>query len=148
MRDRLTNGFFAGIVGGVVMTLINFISHYGLNFAEKRYLDFAAIFIFGHEPTNLTQVIFAQIGHLFFTGLLGIIFAYLIPVVTSKNIFFKGWLYGVAMWFAIYAITVLFEVPVVKEISQTTAISNAIGASLYGITIAVVLYRINGRIEI
>lgn len=88
---QVYQGFIAGIIAGLVLNTINFISYYLFHFAKLRYLDFAAIIIYGRKPVNTFEAVFAQLGQLAFTGFLGIVFAYLITkLLNSKNYLLKG----------------------------------------------------------
>lgn len=61
MKDRLTRGFIAGLFAGIVMNGENYLTFYVLNFADSRYLDWAAALVYGHPPTNIFETAFAQI---------------------------------------------------------------------------------------
>lgn len=110
VQDRLTRGFIAGLVGGIAMNIVSLISYHILNIAELRYLDWAAIVIYGTKARNFAEVVFAQAIQLIFVGILGIIFAYLIPAISSKNYLLRGWLFGSFIWFLLYGISLLFKI--------------------------------------
>ena len=101
LNDRLTRGFIAGVLGGIAMSLTNFIS-YVLGIAEVLYLDWAAVLIYGYRFSTTGEAVIAQGGQFLFSGIAGIIFAYLIPMVTSVNHLFKGMLFGLTVWFGSY----------------------------------------------
>ncbi|MBE0466670.1 MAG: hypothetical protein IBX71_05525 [Candidatus Desulforudis sp.] len=147
MKDRLTRGFIAGLLAGIVMNGENYLTFYALNFADLRHLDWAAALVFGHPPTNILETAFAQIVQLFFAGLAGILFAYLVPFVTSRNHLLKGWIYGVLVWWVAYALTIMFRLPGLVTITLETAVSNVIGASLYGLVLAALLRWLEQRAE-
>jgi len=141
--DRFYRGFVAGVVGGLAMNVWSLFSYYILNFSEQRFLDWASMIIYGSLPTSTFQIVYAQIIQLLWVGLLGIIFALLIPAITSRFYLGKGVIYGLMSGFIIYAITTLFRTPNLVIFSTTTVLSNHIGGIIWGLTMAYVLRRLD-----
>lgn len=135
LEDRLTQGFLAGLVAGVAMNAVNLASFYA-DVGELRYLDWAGAIIYGARPHTFWEAIFAQTAQILFVGILGIVFVYLIPRIKSSNLYFKGWLFGAAMWFAFYGLTLLFKHKGTIPIDVQTAASDLAGASVYGLALA------------
>lgn len=146
IADRFTRGFLAGLASGIVMNIFSFIS-FTLNWVEVRFLDWAGVFIFGRQPGGAVEIAVSLAGQLFFTALLGVLFAYLIPLTTSKSYIFKGLVYGLAVWFANYAIVILFKVPTLTRFGLGTVTSNITGALIYGLALAWSLKWLDGRIR-
>ncbi len=144
--DRFTRGFVAGVLGGIIMNLWSLAIVISiLNWEIIRFIDWSAIIIFGDLPRNHLEGIFGFSMHLVFTGLLGIIFAFLIPHITSRAYLFKGIVYGLIANFISYAIPGLFQKPVITEHSLATVTSNLIGAILFGIVLAQTLYWLDKK---
>lgn len=141
-HDRLTRGFLAGLAGGLAMALLNLVL-FAARLAEVRYLDWAAIWIYGHKPTSPGEIIFAQIIHLLFAGLMGILFAYLIPQVTSRNLWFKGVLFAWLVWFLTYVMTTLAQTPRLTVITPATAISDFVSCAAFGLVGVEMLLRLD-----
>lgn len=137
LSDRLTMGFIAGIVAGIVMNIESYVA-YALDLDTLRFVDWSGVIIFGHQPPfSVGEILFAQLCQLFITGVLGIIFVYLIPRVTSENIVLKGWIYSVATWLVIYVLDIfLLEIEGITELPLRSAVSNIVGASFYGLVLA------------
>lgn len=146
MDDRLTMGFIAGLVGGIFMNIINLLV-YAFGISELRYLDWAAITIYGTRPVDLGETVFALGVQILFVGILGVIFAYLILLVTSKNYLLRGWLFGSSVWFSLYGITLLFDVEQTIPLRLGTAATDFVGASAYGLVLAVTLRWLDQRVE-
>ena len=87
-----------------------------------RYADFAAVLTFNHLPKGFLEILFAEVAVVIFEGILGIIFSMLIKVVSSKNLYFKGWLYGTFMWFAIYAAMTMYKLEHIYPVNTNTAL--------------------------
>jgi len=138
--DRSIRGLLAGVAGAIIMNIWDFVSFYILKFSNLLYLDWAAIMIYGDKPANTLEYYFSLLTQIGWSGFLGIIFAFSIPYITSRNFLIKGGFYGFISTFIIYAIPVLFKIPHLKDISSTTAISHSIGATAWGIVTAQVLY--------
>ncbi|MFZ5943146.1 MAG: hypothetical protein ACOYVD_03480 [Bacillota bacterium] len=145
--DRFTKGFITGIMAGLVETPFGLIS-YMLDFGKLRFLDFAAIMIYGYKPENFWEALFAQIGYIMFSSLLGIVFVYLLLLITSANIFLKSWFFAVAVWFFSYAVTLLFQVPELKEITFSSTISNYMSASIWGLALAYFAGKMDSRLKV
>lgn len=133
--DRFLRGLIAGVIGGIAMNFFSFMSGI-FGFTDLRMVDWASIIIYGHTPPfNQGEIIFGTMSHLIFTGFLGVVFSYLVTVIRSKNIIIKGWIYSSVIWFFIYAVTTFFRVEGTVPIALSTAISNAVSSSIYGITL-------------
>jgi uncharacterized membrane protein len=143
--DRFTRGFIAGVIGGVAMNLWNLVVLFLINWDVITYIEWAGIMIFGSLPRSHAEGLIALLMQISFVGVLGISFAFLIPHVTSQAYLFKGVVYGVAVGFFIYAIPTLFQVPVLKETSLATVISDIVGASVWGLVMAKTLHWLDKR---
>lgn len=139
IRDRLTRGFIAGFISGIPMNIWSYILHL-FNLTQLRFVDWTSIILLGTKtkPTFLNHAI-ALSAHLIFTGLLGILFAYLIQLVTSTNYYFKGWLFSVSVWFSSYALSILFGAFQTIKISPVTPTTNFLSATVWGFILAWVL---------
>lgn len=146
MNDRFVNGFIAGMLGGILMSVLNIISFYVLGIAELLYLDWAAVLIFGYRYATFLEAVIGQMGQLLFAAAAGVLFAYLLPLISSKYYLFKGWIYGLLIWFGTYAVTTLFKVTPLIPIKADTVLSNIFTASVYGLILAEVLRRLTDKI--
>lgn len=142
LKDRLLRGFIAGVAGGIAMNVISLTSYY-LGIAELRLLDWSALVIYGMKPTSSAETLFALLAHLVFNGTLGIIFAYLITVITSINHLFRGAMYGAVMWFALYGISMLYKLEATVPLHVDTAASDLTASVVYGLVLAETLRRLD-----
>jgi hypothetical protein len=147
INDRLTRGFVAGAGAEIIRLLIGLaIINLGLRI-QLKYLDFASVMIFGHKPQGVGEAIFGEVAVIGWTGILGIAFAYLIPHISSLNYRFKGALYGAAIWFAVYAVTILYKVSELSNIDITTALFNEVLGMVWGILLVEALKWLDGKVE-
>lgn len=135
ISDRFTKGFLAGIIGGVTTTILGYL-FFLLKFGSMRFADFAAIMIYGRKAKEFLELLFATLIHWGFSGAGGALFVNLIKIIATKNLIFKGWFFGVSIWFFVYIVTELFEIPEMKTISLSSSVSNFLASSLYGIVMA------------
>jgi uncharacterized membrane protein YagU involved in acid resistance len=147
MKDRFTRGFVAGIIAGIPTLVFNMGAFY-LKFATLHWADFMGIFTYGRKPIAFAETLFAIIAVYIFLSFLGIIFAYFILRMSSQNYILKGWVFGLSIWFISYAITILFNVPELAFIPLKTVLSNFIGASIWGISLALALKWLDDRIKV
>lgn len=141
MKDRFFYGFIAGIIGCIFQSIVTW-GFYALKIANLRFMDFSASLIYGQKATSFFESIFAELAVYFFQGVLGIGFAYMIPVISSRHYLFKGWVYGVVVWFLVIAIMIISRVPELSAIEPINAFSLFLGASVYGITLAMAAKKI------
>lgn len=133
MENRFERGFIAGVIGGLIMNSWSFISGY-IRFTDIRIVDWSGIMFFGHTPPfTLIETIVALGLQLGFSGFLGVVFAFLIPMITKQNLYFKSLVFGAAIWFFIYGVITLFQVPGTVPISVGTVVSNLLSALLFGL---------------
>lgn len=132
LKDRFSMGFLAGIISYLIPFSWNHISKFILGFGQLTFVDFAAVFLFTRFTQNIYEYIFGIFVAIFWHGFLGVVFAFLLAIIKSKNLLFKGTFYGSAIWFISYAITSLYQIPELADISLNTSLSNFIGAALQG----------------
>jgi len=147
LSDRLTREFTAGLLGRVAMIVPDYILFLE-RFSHLRYLEWAGAVIYGHRPDTLAEAVFAEAAHLFFAGMVSIPVAYLISSSTSVNLSFKGWFYGVAVWFGLFALSALYKIPGIGKIPLGSAVSNCLGASVYGLVSAAALAWLERRVGV
>lgn len=137
--DRLYRGAIAGVIGGIVMNSWSFLSYHVLHFTTRRFTDWMGVVVYGDLPRTLPETLYALMLHLVWVGLLGVLFAYIIPRITSRGYLLTGAFYGLASGIIIYAIPTLLRTPYISEFPFKTTISNHIGAIIWGFTMAQVL---------
>lgn len=143
--DRTFRGAIAGIAGGILMDVWDLFSHYYLHFGSFRYLDWAAMMIYGEPPENIYETIVSLITQVLWAGFLGIIFSFLILKITSRGYLIKGAFYGFMVCFIIFSIPVLLRVPHLYQTGPNTQFAHVIGAVIYGITTAAVLHQLDNK---
>lgn len=141
--DRFTKGFIGGALAGITMVIPNYLL-YVLDINRLRYLDWAAVLIYGSKPNTIGETVFAEMGHIFFAGLLGIIFVFLIPkLFSSSNFYTKSLIYSIFVWFGVYTLAIMFKLPFLTpfltKVTLGSAVSNLFGAITYGLVIAWIL---------
>ncbi len=142
LEDKFTSGFLAGVTGGLVANGVSFIFGF-LGLTALRFADWTGIIIFGHiKPFSTGEILFALATNIGFTGVLGIVFTYLIFLIKSTNFFLKGWVFSTSMWFIIYTVTALFKVEGTTPLPLSTVIANAVTASTYGLVLVQALRNI------
>lgn len=138
MHDRFLRGFVSGVIGGIIMNLASLV-FYLSRLTNLPFWEWAAIIVLGKQPANTYDLILTLASHLFFTGILGIIFAYLLLLFNPAFLLFKGVVYALTIWFFIYGLTLLFKVKGTVPINYSTALCNITGAILYGLTLSTLL---------
>ncbi len=141
INDRFTRGWIAGVCGGFIGGTFGFLPKY-MGISTMNLADWSAILIFGRTPPfSIADQVYAVIVLAGSTGIVGIIFAFLLPLITEENIYFKGWVIFLIPWWMIYLVTALARTEGTLDLSVMTTISNGIGASVSGL-VAVYSYRL------
>ncbi|MCK8818070.1 hypothetical protein MWH28_11945 [Natroniella sulfidigena] len=147
MRDRFTRGLIAGVIAGLPSLLFN-IGAYTLNFTNLLWGDFMGVFLFGDRPVGVAEVVFSSIAQALFLGGLGIIFVFLLPLISSQHYLLKSSIYGLAIWFISFAIPFLFQLPKLADVELQTVISNFISGLLWGLALGIVLNWLDDRLKV
>ena len=146
IKDRIASGFIAGLLAGIVMNIIDYISYFLIKFDTRELLlDWTAVMLFGRLAQSLPEFILAQVAQIFFAGFLGIVFSYALLKLTSGHYLLKGWIYGVITWFFIYAVTIAFQVPLLKTHFFEAVATNIVAASAYGLILAEALNYLDSK---
>lgn len=139
LEDRFTRGFVAGGIGGTVVAILSYIAGM-IGFTTLRIADWIAIFIYAHTPPfSVGEMVYATLGQLAMAGVMGVLFAFWLPHVSSRNLLFKGWLFSITVWFLIYATTTLFSLQGTVPTPLKTTLSNFVSATVYGLVQAYAL---------
>ncbi|HBF39736.1 MAG TPA: hypothetical protein DDW50_20785 [Firmicutes bacterium] len=142
--DRTFKGLTAGIIGAIPMNIVNFV-FYGLNLIQIRFIDWSGIILTGERPNDLNSIIHSLIFQMFWSGILGIGLAFLIPAISSRGYFLKAVLYSFFVNFALRGIVVLFRVPLLYKVSTVTSELNSIPTVIWALTAGYMLYFLDKR---
>lgn len=133
MKDRMLRGFAAGVVAGLVANAVSLVDGWA-GLTTLRYIDWTAIGIFGHAPPFTTgELLWAFVAQIWFNGLLGVVFAYLVLLIGSDHLLFRGWMFSGVIWFVIYSVSTMFRIEGIVPLPLKTVISNFLIASIYGV---------------
>lgn len=139
VEDRFLRGFAAGAGAGVLMNAWSYVADI-MKWTTLTLSDWAGLFIFAHAPPfSQGEYAFAFLSQLVFAGALGVVFAFLLPLVGSRHHFFKGWLFSVVAWFFIYAVSTLFKVEGTVPLPLKTALGNFVASTIYGLSLPALL---------
>ena len=147
MKDRVTYGFVAGILGALVPFVINFGSR-ALELTTLVWADFMGLFIMGKRPETTFEMAFFIGSQFVFLGLLGSVFALILPFITSQHLLFKGALYGVAVWFILFSLPFLQQLPELENVPLKTSLTHLVSSLLWGMAMAFILKRIDKKVTI
>ena len=103
--------------------------------------------MYGHRVRTTGEAVVAQLGQLFFSGLLGVGFAYLLRAIDTDNYLFKGTVYGITVWFSAHVVAKLFRVTALIPVGPDTLLSDLVTAAIFGLVLAEALRRLEKRVE-
>lgn len=134
MHDKFVRGYIAGLLASFVMMAINLAS-FSLGIAKVRYLDVSSVILWGDMPKSLWEAVFAQLIAMFFCGLIGITFTYLLPKLGTDYRGLKGATYTTALLFTLYAVGTFLKVPLLEKAAPETCLSNLVSSSIFGLVL-------------
>ncbi len=146
MKDRFSNGFASGVVAGLVPLIINYSSR-ALGLSTLVWADFMGLFILGRRPDAVSEWALTILLQFALLGILGGVFALVLPAISSQRRIFKGAVFGAAVWFVLFALPSLLQMGQLEATATNTAVSNLIGALLWGMALAHVLGWIDNRVS-
>lgn len=129
------------------MNLWNYIAYYMLYLTDMRLLDYASVMLAGKEVFMLWEEIFFQLAQIFFSVMVGVLFAYLLPRIGSRYYLLKSWFYSASIWFVVFATGSLFKMPYLYKVSTQTILSNFIGSSIYGLVLGLTLNWLDNKVK-
>lgn len=145
INDRMTRGIIAGSSGALVQNIYMYLAK-SLGLTDIMYVDVARHFIFTEAYDGVLAVVVALLAHFTIDSFWGVLYAYLIKYTSSRYYLLKGFAFGAAIWFFIRVFgTKLFKV--VPGSPPLTALVFFIGASLFGLTMALVLRALDAQGE-
>lgn len=147
--DRTLRGLLAGIIAGLPMNVWNLADYYFLHITEIRFLDWAAVLLTWSKPPTPVETVVALLIHLLWDGFLGIIFAHLLSLVTSRGLIIKSTFYGLLLWFSFKIIVNLFRVPVLSGLQPFPgSVSNLLAVVVWGIVLGTVLRKLDKPVKV
>ncbi len=133
MRGFLA-GVLAGLIGIVISAFLILINWQ----PEVDFYDFAGIFAVGRIPVTWGERAMGFFVDLIVSGILGILFAFVLVVVGCRYLLFKGWFFATAVWYMLYPLVLMILTDKVPYLSPLTSLSNAILAGLFGLLMALI----------
>lgn len=139
MKDKLARVLVAGLIGGIVMDVFDYLLHI-MKLSEYTHWHWASIVTYGHQPASFGEVVFGEMTNLIFTMILAVIFAFgLSRVIANHNLKLRGLTFGIGVWFVVNALAVMYGLPDL-DLTLGLTISNLITAIIYGLTMSSVLH--------
>ena len=135
IKDEYVRGVLAGMFGGLASLIVNGGSRL-LGISEVMWLELMGLIILGRFPNTVAQYIFSLAIQLTFLGIIGGIFALILPLISTEHIYFKGASYGAAIWFALFSLPHLLKFSELKEVPLLTALVNVSASLAWGIALA------------
>ena len=140
--DRTLMGLVAGLIAGAAMNAWNLFDFYLLNLTQVRLVDWASCLTVWMRPTSTADIGLFLFIHLVWTGFLGVVFAHLVRLITSRHMLIKSTLYSLVLWFTFKVIINLYQVPFISGRPNPEllgGLSMIFSAVLWGIVLGLML---------
>ncbi len=146
--DRTLRGLLAGIIAGIAMNVWNLLDYHFFHITQIRFLDWAAILLTWSKPPSAIETVIHLLIHLLWDGFLGIMFAHLLVLISSRGLIIKSTIYSLMLWFSFKIIVNLYRVPVLSGSQPFPgAMSNLLAVILWGILLGLVLKKLDEPAE-
>ena len=137
MKDRFTKGLVAGALAGVVHAAFSLTSRFILNWTDKSVAGFGSLISFNKSPEGLFEHLWGLLVYLGVSAFLGVVFAYLILLISHEMIYLKAIVFSAASWFLLLdVITPRISGMTNAPFTLGTVSSESVGSALYGIVLA------------
>lgn len=137
--DKFTRGWISGTCGGFLGGVFDFLFKY-IGISALSMSEWSAILIYGRKPPfSLIDRLYALFILAGTIGVVGIIFAFLLPFISEKNIYFKGWIIYILPWWILFLLTALAKTEGTLNLNVATTLSTGISISIIGLS-AVYIY--------
>lgn len=144
MKDRLTPGAIAGIIGAIIQIIYGrTVVWSGLS--SYAFTDFGEILILGTDRKGLLPFFIGSITHIVLGAMMGIVLSYVIKYTSSRFYLFKGIGVGLAIYVFAFASGVYFKMPIISKAPISFALTVLIGSALYGLVTAYALKKITNN---
>ena len=137
-EDRLIGGAFSGVIAAFIQAGWGYVLK-GLKLTDRAFVDFSKTFFMYKNYSGLYSEITGILIHLAFGAVLGVGFAYLIKLTSSRFYYLKGFGYGVFLWLFLGATGTAFGIPLFRNIPPYAVLSTLTGGLLFGFVNAFVL---------
>jgi len=134
MRTIL-QGFWAGVIAGLIKNGLDFAVYHGLHLHRYRYLDLIAGVHFGRTTQGIAEISFALFIDIWFSAMLGIVFFLIAAKVKGHSNIILGLIYGSALWFIIHSGGAVLKVPTFDDMMLSTLFLHFITDSVYGMAL-------------
>lgn len=144
MRDRLTPGAMAGMIGAIIQVIYGRIVVW-TGLSSYAFTDFGKILILGTAKKGLLPFFIGATTHIILGTVMGVVLSYVIKYTSSRFYLFKGIGVGLGIYVFAFASGVYFKMPVVSKAPTSFALTVLIGSSIFGLVTSYTLKRITNN---
>jgi len=144
-KDRLVAGGLAGAIGALVQNAYGQ-SAKALKLTDRAFIDYAEVLLAHKVFGGVLGFIVGTLAHLAVGVIMGVIFAYIIMLTSSRYLYIKGLGYGFVLWLLLSGFGSIFNLPQFTLIPPNVALATLVGALIYGIVNAFTLGYLEKRI--
>ncbi|MHB9093804.1 MAG: hypothetical protein ACYC21_03960 [Eubacteriales bacterium] len=144
MKDRLTPGALAGIIGASIQTIYA-LTVKSLRITDRVFTDFGKVLMMTNPYKGTLAFIVGFAAHLFLGALAGVALSYIIKYTSSRFYLLKGLGAGLVIWTFGLGIATLYKLPLFGTIKPVPSIVILIGSLIYGLITAIALKMITNN---
>ncbi len=141
LKDEAVAGSLAGLCASIVQEIYAVIMK-TTGLARYSYGDFAFGLVNSSKMEGAVQIFVGILANMAVGIFLGLIFVYLIKVISARYILLKGFFYGWVVWMLLTGFGSVFRLPAFMEVSAFESLITLGGSILWGVLNAYLLKKI------
>lgn len=145
LKDRFTRILIAGTFASIILFALNLFSYYTIHFSNRRFINYAALMIFGRDFNSFAEAIISSIAQISFSTSLIVIFSYLVLKEKRRNYILLGLFIGLGGWFGIMSLCYIIGIHAKLSINIGSATSFMVTSLIWGVTDAWFLRMLDER---
>ena len=144
MKDRLVAGGLSGAIAGLVQYAYGLLA-LNLGLTDRIFGQFSDVIFAGRVYTGTLGFVLSVLTHLAVTIPLGILFAYIIALTSSRYLLIKSVGFGFLLWFFLSGFGAILRLPLFIDMPEQPALVILVGAVIYGIVLGYALKILDKR---
>lgn len=144
MKDRLTAGAMAGVIGALTQIIYG-LTVKSIGLSNYVFTDFGKVLIMTKPKDGIVAFFIGATTHIILGALMGVVLSYVIKYTSSRFYILKGIGVGLSIWVFSFATGSYFRMPVFSNASIRVALTVLIGSTIYGLVTTYALKKITNN---
>lgn len=131
MEDRAVAGALAGFASSILQEGYAQVIK-AVEVTDRSYGDFAFCLVTSNQADEIPEMVVGILSNIAIGILMGVIFAFLLKIITSKHLFLKGFFYGYVLWMLLLGFGSVFRLPEFTDMKPVHSLVALGGSIIWG----------------